>query len=200
MCFYHSTFFAQGIVNQTWSKKLLQHSDHLRSTPLYPIFVVTSITCAYGINIPGNYTDVGFIFIYPIYSTTVMQSLFTTGTFQVIYAFEWLVAKECNHIFNKEVFDFVSNGSFIVYLSHGLWQNVAARVFVWPTIKKNGKMESLPFLMYLVLVFVFTELLSNLNYYLILKMYACCSKKKNGDKKYDRVKQIEDHEANNSIN
>jgi len=58
-------------------------------------------------------------------------------------------------------------------------------------MKKHGKVESLPFLMYLFLVFFFTELLSNLNYYLILKMYACCSKNKkveDGDKKYERVK------------
>ena len=78
MC-YHMIFFAQGIVNQTWRDKLNEHSDYLRSTILYPFFVIGSIMM-YGVCLPGTYTDVGFIFFYPIYGTTVMQSLFTTGT------------------------------------------------------------------------------------------------------------------------
>ena len=71
MICYHIVFFAQGVVNQVWRDKLNQHSDYLRATSIYPFYVVGAIMI-YGVNLPGNYTDVGFMFFYPIYGSTVM--------------------------------------------------------------------------------------------------------------------------------
>ena len=66
-------------MNQIWRDKIHAHQSQLSKTALYPFFIVGSVLF-YGVNFPGNYSDVGFVFLYPIYGTVVMTSLFTTGT------------------------------------------------------------------------------------------------------------------------
>lgn len=184
MC-YHIVFFAQGLVNQQWRDKLNQHSDYLRSTAIYPFFVIGSIMM-YGVNMPGNYTNVGFMFFYPIYGSTVMQSLFTTGTWQIIYGLEWLLKKESNRMYNEEIFKFYTGGSLFVYLCHDFWITVINSYLVYPNLAQNSENgEGISFGVSLALVIVGTELLSNMNYYLFVKLLRCCSKNQ-GKKRQDR--------------
>jgi len=198
MC-YHIVFFAQGTVNQIWLDKLDQHSDYLRETAFYPFFVVGSIM-VYGMNLPGNYTDVGFMFFYPIYGSTVMQSLFTTGTWQIIYGLCWLLNKECNRTFNDQVFEFFSNGSLFVYLCHDFWITIIATFIIYPNIPANtADGKGLSFGVCLALMLIGVEFLSNLNYYLFTKLYQCCFKKskkaENSVSKYQNIKMnIQDQE------
>lgn len=113
------------MVNQIWREKLQQHSSQLSKTAAYPFYVVGAVML-YGINFPGNYNDVGYIFLYPIYGTPVMVSLFTTGTWQVIYGLEYIMKKEADHIYNENVFKFYTTGSLFIYLCHDLYITVIA--------------------------------------------------------------------------
>lgn len=170
MCCYHTIFYGQGIVNEIWSSKLNQHSDYLRSTAIYPFFVIGSIML-YGINLPGNYTDVGFMFFYPIYGSTVMQSLFTTGTWQLIYGLCWLLKKESNKMYNETVFKFYTTGSLFVYLCHDFWITVIATYLIHPNLTKNNpNSEGLSFSTCMILMIFGTELMANMNYYFFLKI------------------------------
>lgn len=133
----------------------------------------------YGINMPGNYTDVGFLFFYPIYGSTVVQSLFTTGSWQTIYALVWILEKEANKPYNKEVFNFYAGGSLFIYLCHDLWITVIASYAIFPYLAKNTEDgEGISFATSLTLMIVGTELLANLNYYLVVKLASLCAGKK----------------------
>lgn len=103
----------------------------LSQTAIYPVFVVFSVMI-YGANIPGNFTNVGFMFFYPIYGTVTMLTLFTTGTWQVIYMLEWLMRKESDKMYNEKVFKFFTEGSLLVYLCHDLWITVIATFVIYP--------------------------------------------------------------------
>ena len=72
---------------------------------MYPFLIVGAVM-VYGANIPGNYSEVGNIFFYPIYGGPVMSSLFTTGSWQVIYFLEWFMRKETDFVYNEKVFKF----------------------------------------------------------------------------------------------
>ena len=70
---------AQGIIWGIQSDRISFEYDVLADLPIYPLSVVMGVM-VYGFFLPGNYTNVGFIFMYPLYGDTFTQSLFTTGT------------------------------------------------------------------------------------------------------------------------
>lgn len=145
----------------------------------YPFFVFGSILL-YGITLPGCYKDVGFVFFYPIYGHAVIMSLFTTGSWMVIYLADYIMRKEVDHVYNEKFFKFYTVGSLFVYLCHDLWITVIATYILLPNMKENNpRVEGISFQLALFTMIFGVEVLSNLTYYLFLKMYLlCCSKKK----------------------
>ena len=67
---YHSVFEAQGIVNQVWRDRLKEQSDAYRASVWQPAIIYFTVF-AYSIVLPGPWSDTGFIFFYPIYSSTI---------------------------------------------------------------------------------------------------------------------------------
>ena len=70
---------AQGIIWGIQADRISFEYDMIASTQIYPLSVVMAVM-VYGFLLPGNHTDVGFVFFYPLYGDTFTQSLFTTGT------------------------------------------------------------------------------------------------------------------------
>ena len=165
-------------MNQSWREQIQERTALLRQTHLYPFFVIGQVML-YGINIPGSYTDVGFIFFYPIYGNPIMLSMFTTGTWQAVYTLDWLMEKETNSIYNEKVFKFYTQGSMFVYLCHDLWITIIATYVVKPlTSASDSSRGTVSFPLCLFLMLFGVELLSNFNYYLFLKIgRACCGRR-----------------------
>ena len=70
---------AQGIVWGLQGDRISFEYEAIASHAFYPLSVVMGVMI-YGFLMPGNHTDVGFIFFYPLYGDTFTQTLFTTGT------------------------------------------------------------------------------------------------------------------------
>ena len=81
---------------------------------------------------PSNHSDTGFLFYYPIYFRFQYQSLYTTGTWQWIYAFVWLMKEHSNSKFNEFVYSTVVESSMWAYISHYFFIVLAANYIVRP--------------------------------------------------------------------
>jgi hypothetical protein len=195
MLLYHSNFFAQGMVNQIWRSKLHAHSSEVAKSAMFPFLMIGSIAF-YVMSMPGSYTNVGRRFFYPNYGDMIMQSIFTTGTWNSIYGLEWIMRKQANYVKNKKVFKFFTTGSLFVYLCHDMWITILSTLIVNPFYRDGSKPAEwgLPVELCLVIVFFGTEILSNLNYYLLVRLFLCCrnrKKKNKGRKAADKVIKIQ---------
>mgnify|MGYP006985954472 CR=1 FL=1 len=136
--------------------------------------------------VPGTYTDVGFIFFYPLYGNPFIISLFTTGTWESMYILEWIMRKEADYIYNKSFFKAYTAGSLFVYLCHDLWITVIATLVIRPELKENNPNASgMSFYVALFIMILGVEVLSNLTYFFFVKLFkvCCAKKKKNREKK-----------------
>ena len=66
---YHTIFEAQGAVNTVWRDKLKNHSDYYRNSAVNP-FIIIGTLFAFSIVLPTSYSNIGFVFFYPIYDNT----------------------------------------------------------------------------------------------------------------------------------
>jgi hypothetical protein len=104
-------------MDQFYIKETMKYRGELAQTILTPLsiglwFVLYTFTC------PTNHSDTGFLFYYPIYYKFTYQSLFTTGTWQWLYALAWLTEATCNHKFNDKLYDVIIGCSMWAYISH----------------------------------------------------------------------------------
>lgn len=151
---------------------------------MFPFLVIASVMF-YGLAMPGSYKNMGRAFFYPPYGDFLPLSLYTTGTWHTIYGLVWIMRKDANKIYNKKFFKFFTIGSLFIYLCHDLWICVIATFIVRPFFKENNEPgPGLNFTACLLIMFFGTEILSNLNYYLFVKMFmVCCMKKKRKGKR-----------------
>ena len=91
----------------------------------YPLFIAATLLF-YGVSQPYSSLDVGFMFFYPIYDDTRIQSLFTSGSWLGVFFLCWLLESELNKTFNKKVFKIVVNSSMYTYLAHDFFITVVA--------------------------------------------------------------------------
>jgi len=96
---------------------MLKSRGYVSETPMAPIAIVMAILI-YSLTCPMNYSDMGHLFFYPLYSTYGLQCLYTTGTWLWVYLIIWLMAKIGNDKFNDKVYNYVSGSSLYAYLSH----------------------------------------------------------------------------------
>ena len=175
-----------------WRDKLQQHANKLCKEPWYPFFIIGSVLI-YGINLPGLYNDVGFVFFYPIYGGLLPVTLFTMGTWQAIYGIEYFMRTEADYIYNKAFFKFYTVGSLFIYLCHDLWITVIATYIIIPNLKKNNsRVEGINFGFACFIMIFGVEFLSNLTYYLFVKLFMLCrcrKKRKGRNSKTSKEKQ-----------
>ena len=171
---------AQGIIWGIQIDRISFEYDQIAKMPFYPLSVVMGVMI-YGFLLPGNYTNVGFIFFYPIYGDTFTQSLFTTGTWQIIYFLCWLWKSECNAKFNEGFYKLYTESSMFVYIFHDMWINVLLATIVYPF--------KLSFAPSIVIVVLGSEFLSIMTYSAVNSLICPCRKKR----KQNRPELIEDH-------
>ena len=200
---YHLTFMCQGIIYGTWQTKVNNRMRELSETIFWPFFIVFGVMI-YGVNFPGTWKDVGYIFFYPIYDDTVIQSQFTCGSWQVIYFITWLTSTLCNQMFDKRTYKFFTGSSMQVYLNHDLWIQVSVALFVYPNIPENG--GSLTFGPSWIIVYVCTESFALINakifdfFFQLLTPKSLKSKssfdQQFSQQAYERLDVIKTHEQN----
>lgn len=112
-----------------------------------------------------------------------MLTMFTTGTWQILYMADWLMKKEADYIYDKRLFDFFTTGSLFVYLCHDFWITIITVYILRP--EKSDKATTQPksalgisFRTAIWLMIIGVEVLSNLTYYLFVKLFELCSRKK----------------------
>ena len=95
MIMYHTNFMVGGQMFGIFENRIREFMKAFGKTPLYPIFIVGTVML-YGLFLPGNHSDVGYMFMYPLYDDTVIQSLFTCGSWVFIYFLIWYSSAEMN--------------------------------------------------------------------------------------------------------
>ena len=162
---YHTIFEAQGIVNQVWREKLKEQSDAYRATVWQPAIIYFTVF-SYSIVLPGPWSDVGFVFFYPIYGSTIHQSLYTCGSWLSIYVIEWHASIEWNKRFGT-AFDFIIESSLFLYLAHDLWIAIVCSLVIVP-------LHSLDYNLALLAIFESLAVigLSHANFLLVKRLFA----------------------------
>ena len=98
-------------------KQMLKKRGELADTVMAPIAIVAFIFI-YSLTCPMNYSNMGHLFFYPLYSDYAMQCLYTTGTWLWLYTIIWLMAKIANDKFNDMVYNYVCGSALYAYVSH----------------------------------------------------------------------------------
>lgn len=168
MIMYHTNFMVGGFMFGIFEKRIREFMTVFARTALFPIFIVGGVMF-YGICLPGNHSDVGYMFMYPIYDDTVIQSLFTCGSWMFIYFLIWYGSIEMNRIFDLGLYKYVIGSSMNLYLCHDLWINLVVYFCVWPFCDSKG--GSMSFYVGISIILILTEAGAALNYFIVNKLY-----------------------------
>ena len=98
-------------------KQMSKKRKELGDTALSPVMIVFFLFM-YSITCPMNYSDMGHLFFYPLYSDYSLQCLYTSGTWLWVYTIIWIMAHISNDKFNDTIYKYVTGSSMYAYLSH----------------------------------------------------------------------------------
>lgn len=79
-----------------------------------------------------NYSGMGHLFFYPLYTDYAMQCLYTTGTWAWVFTIVWLMAAIANDKFNPTVYKYTCGVSLYAYLSHYFFILIISVMIVRP--------------------------------------------------------------------
>jgi hypothetical protein len=131
MICYDAVFFSQGVVDMCYWRKMLRARSAVGDTFFAPVTVVLAILL-YSITSPMNYSDMGHLFFYPLYTEYTMQCLYTTGTWLWVFTIVWLMAYIGNDKFNETIYKYVTGASLYAYLSHYFFILIISVMIVRP--------------------------------------------------------------------
>jgi len=114
---YDAVFFSQGCVDQLYFKQMMRTRNKAGKTTWAPLTVLGAILL-YALSSPQNYTQVGFLFFYPLYNDYTIQCLYTTGTYMWLYFVTWSMHYVANKKFNDNVYKYVAGSALYAYVSH----------------------------------------------------------------------------------
>jgi hypothetical protein len=117
MICYDAIFFSQGCVDMCYWRRMVKARREWGDTMLAPVSVIFFIFM-YAITSPMNYSNMGHLFFYPLYSDYWLQCLYTSGTWIWVYSIIWVMAWIANDKFNDTIFNYVVGSSMFAYLSH----------------------------------------------------------------------------------
>ena len=117
---YHMIFFAQGIIFKVWQDQINVATLYIKST-VFIVFIVIANTCLYGLLLPGNKQDTGFLFVYPIYMNFWDNVLFVIGSWQCLYCIMWFYENQINQKFDPKIYNLVNRSSMFCYVAHDFW-------------------------------------------------------------------------------
>ena len=156
MCF-HTLFFAQGLFISTWKDCIHADLQHLRNSIANPIMIFGSLVL-YGIYLPGNHSQVGSVYTYPIYTNFHMNCLFVLGAWLSLYCILYFIKSETNCEFNPAVYKLTTDSSLWCYISHCLFDNMFLSWFIVPFKNEEEAKGGFAFLFCLFLTIIFTEI------------------------------------------
>jgi len=128
---FDAIFFSQGVIDMCYWKPMVKARRELADTVLAPLGMGMFIFL-YACTSPMNYTSMGHLFFYPLYTDYPLQIFHTTGTWIWVYLIVWLMAECCNDEFNRIVYNFVTGVSLYAYLSHYFFIVVIVVVLIRP--------------------------------------------------------------------
>jgi len=114
---YDAVFFSQGCCDQLYFKQMMRTRNKMGKMTWAPITVLAAILL-YALSSPQNYTQVGFLFFYPLYNDYTIQCLYTTGTYMWLYFVTWTMHHIANKKFNDNVYKYVAGSALYAYVSH----------------------------------------------------------------------------------
>ena len=85
---FDAIFFAQGVIDMCYWIEMTKTREEMMKSLFAPASVL--LWClTYAITSPQNFTGVGFIFFYPLYTKYYIQCLHTTGTWMWLNIVIW---------------------------------------------------------------------------------------------------------------
>ena len=131
---------------------------HELAETMWVVFGMIGYLFLYSLTSPTSHNDQGFLFFFPLYKETTLQSIYTSGTWIWLYFLFYHFENIANQKFNEKWYDFICGGSLWIYLTHYLWLSLFNRLLILPF-----KMSFVP---NVTINFLGTEILSNLTYVL----------------------------------
>lgn len=114
---YDAIFFSQGVIDMCYWRKMLKARGKVTETVATPLIIFLTILM-YAICSPMNYSNMGHLFFYPLYTDYWLQCLYTTGTWIFMFGIVWLMAVIANDKFNDTFYKYVTGSALYAYLSH----------------------------------------------------------------------------------
>jgi len=98
-------------------KQMVKVRGELADTMMAPMSIV-GFLFIYALTCPTNYSEMGHLFFYPLYTDHTLQMFYTVGTWVWLTAIIWLMAYFANDKFNPTVYKYVCGSSLYAYVSH----------------------------------------------------------------------------------
>jgi len=159
----HSMFFAKGLLIHTWADVIHSDVNRVKETSLY-VFLVVASYAVHGCLVPGNHSELGSVYMFPIYMTRYLNAQFLLGAWFSTYLVLWLFKTELNKPFDPKVFKFVSDSSLWCYISHVLMQGIVVAVLVVPL------KDTLNYGIAVIVTFTLSEIMCLASYYGLTKL------------------------------
>ena len=159
----HTMFFAKGLLIHTWADVIHSDVKRVKETSLY-IFLIVGSYALHGCLVPGNHSELGSVYMFPIYMTRYLNAQFLLGSWFSTYLVLWLFKTELNQQFDPKVFKFVSDSSLWCYISHVLMQGIVIAVLI------NPLKDMLNYGVSVAVTFVLSEIMCLASYYGLNKL------------------------------
>lgn len=114
---YDAVFFSQGVVDMCYWRHMVKARKSIADSAWCPVLLVgfifmNSLTC------PMNYSNMGHLFFYPLYTSYTLMCLYTTGTWMWVNGIIMVMAEIGNKKFNDTVYNYVTGSALYAYVSH----------------------------------------------------------------------------------
>jgi len=114
---FDAVFFCQGVVDMCYWREMVKKRGEMSDSVLAPMVIVGFIFI-YSITCPMNYSNMGHLFFYPLYSDYPLQCFYVIGTWIWLTAIVWTMAHIGNDKFNETIYNYVNGSSLYAYVSH----------------------------------------------------------------------------------
>jgi len=159
----HCMFFAIGLLVHTWADVIHSDVKRVKESSLY-IFLIVGSYAVHGCLVPGNHSELGSVYMFPIYMTRYLNAQFLLGSWFSTYLVLWLFKTELNKPFDAKVFKFVSDSSLWCYISHVLMQGIVIAVLI------NPLKDMLNYGVAVIVTFILSEIMCLASYYGLSKL------------------------------
>ena len=95
---FDAIFFSQGVVDMCYWKYMVKKRGELAESMMAP-FAIVGFLFIYALTCPTNYSEMGHLFFYPLYTDYTLQVFYVIGTWAWLTAIIWSMAYFANDKF-----------------------------------------------------------------------------------------------------